>query len=496
MGRIWVICCEEVLYGTARQEVLKRDGDARIARVASVEEMMSLRVLCESERVGIVVAGRGASLDRTARDVTRIRQQGFGDDVLAILAGCGPGSVARMLRAGANEVIAAEGEWAGCALPDRPLVLGTCMEDDGCGCTVDGAPPFRDDLVPLEELWPPLDEPDDEVGAGPSALERTGDCGISCKGSVRTGRDGVDVPAADAHELKEVAARAGANAAMSGEGHRAPLVAVVSGRGGVGKTTVVAGLAACAARVGLRSAVLDLDLMCGDMPAVLGVDAFKGLEGLMAHESGGSIAECDIEATAMRVGPGLTLWGPLAEGERAELFGDSVEQLIDALRSAADVIFADTSCFWGDAVAVAVGACDRCLVVGGAGETSGASAARAVALAMRLGVPATRMTSVFNWVGGCGSGEEEALRFEMGASLRSRARISDGGDRVSGLLSFGKLDALIAEDCAFSRDMRSFAGELLSELGCRMVGSLEPAPQNAPATKFRLPWGKRGSGER
>lgn len=64
----------------------------------------------------------------------------------------------------------------------------------------------------------------------------------------------------------------------------------------------------------------------------------------------------------MRVGPGLTLWGPLAEGERAELFGDSVEQLIDALRSAADVIFADTSCFWGDAVAVAVGACDRCLV--------------------------------------------------------------------------------------------------------------------------------------
>lgn len=216
----------------------------------------------------------------------------------------------------------------------------------------------------------------------------------------------------------------------------------------------------------------------------------------MAHENGGSIAECDIEATAMRVGPGLTLWGPLAEGERAELFGDSVEQLIDALRSAADVIFADTSCFWGDAVAVAVGACDRCLVVGGAGETSGVSAARAVALAMRLGVPATRMTSVFNGVGGCGSGEEEALRFEMGASLRSRARISDGGDRVSGLLSFGKLDALIAEDCAFSRDMRSFAGELLSELGCRMVGSLEPAPQNAPATKFRLPWGKRGSGER
>ena len=52
---------------------------------------------------------------------------------------------------------------------------------------------------------------------------------------------------------------------------------------------------------------------------------------------------------------GMILTGTLAEGERAELFGDSVEQLIDALRSAADVIFADTSCFWGDAVAVAVG---------------------------------------------------------------------------------------------------------------------------------------------
>ncbi|MFR2950381.1 MAG: P-loop NTPase [Collinsella intestinalis] len=58
-------------------------------------------------------------------------------------------------------------------------------------------------------------------------------------------------------------------------GPRAPVIAVVSGQGGAGKTTLVAAMAACAARAGLRAAVMNVDLMFGDLPSVLGVDAFR-----------------------------------------------------------------------------------------------------------------------------------------------------------------------------------------------------------------------------
>ena len=173
----------------------------------------------------------------------------------------------------------------------------------------------RDDMVPLEELWPPLDEPDDASWpegvsiVSPPMAERCDGTPVGGEGTVS--------------DLREVAARASSRSvAHTATGaHRAPLVTVVSGRGGVGKTTLVASLAASSARAGLRAAVLDLDLMFGDLPAVLGTETRKGLEGLVAHERDGVIAECDVEATAMRVGPGLTLWGPLAEGEKAELFG-------------------------------------------------------------------------------------------------------------------------------------------------------------------------------
>ncbi len=53
-----------------------------------------------------------------------------------------------------------------------------------------------------------------------------------------------------------------------------------------------------------------------------------------------------------------------------------VELLLDVLRRESDVVFIDTSVFWGDAVAAAVAASDRCLVVGDAAVSSAASASR------------------------------------------------------------------------------------------------------------------------
>ncbi|RHS41265.1 P-loop NTPase [Collinsella sp. AF08-23] len=492
MESIWLVYCAESAYGRVRAEVRKRDVRARIARVNSVEGAVQLGRACAAADVHVVFGCDSQAVATTVAGMAFVRQSLDGVEVLVIADGCDAPSIAHLLRTGATEVIATGASEDAQVRSEDSTTLEACMEPDEFPQRTGEIALVRDDMVPLEELWPPLDEPDD--------AEWPEDVSIMSP-PVAELRDGAPAGGEEAaSDLREVAARAGTRSvahAATGT-HRAPLVTVVSGRGGVGKTTLVAALAASSARAGLRAAVLDLDLMFGDLPAVLGAETRKGLEGLVAHERDDFIAECDVEATAMRVGPGLTLWGPLTEGEKAELFGTPIEQLIEVLRGAADVIYADTSNNWGDAAAVAIGACDRCLIVGGSGETSGSSAAAVVSLAARLGVPATRMTSVFNRIGARGCGEEEALRFEMGTSLRSRVRIADGGEDVRGMLSFGKLDALVAGNSAFAESVRTFAAQLLGELGCSVDKRLMAAsPQGETrGTKFRLPWRKRSGGAR
>lgn len=273
--------------------------------------------------------------------------------------------------------------------------------------------------------------------------------------------------------------------------HRAPVVTAISGRGGTGKTTLLAAMACSAAKMGLRSAVLDLDLMFGCMHDAFGIEEPVDL-GVIARASDGTLADGDIEGSAMRVGPGLTLWGPVAAPEQAELLGKPVEQLISALRGLADVIFVDTSVYWGDAAAAAVAECDRCLVVGTAGPSSCGSAVRAVALASRLGVPRTKMTSVVNRFGSKRCGEEFALRFEMGVSLRSKARIADGGDEVADLLAFGRAMDLAAGKGAFAASARSFTVNVLRELGCPVDPEPDAAGSRADSRpRIRLPWRQR-----
>ena len=104
--------------------------------------------------------------------------------------------------------------------------------------------------------------------------------------------------------------------------------------------------------LGLRAAVLDLDLMFGNLYDLLGVDAPRDIAALIEPSAAGALAEPDIVAASMRVAPGVTLWGPVAAPEQAELMARPVELLLDVLRRESDVVFIDTSVFWGDAVAL------------------------------------------------------------------------------------------------------------------------------------------------
>ncbi|MDO4437271.1 MAG: P-loop NTPase [Coriobacteriaceae bacterium] len=530
MSGCWVVCCNDGAYAWARGQIAMRGEHAAVVR-AELDELDGVAGLLGGGDVRLMVDAVGDEGARAAAEaIGRLGCTAMLAACVVRVTGANPSCVQWLLAAGASEVIAV----GGCERVGLDEGRDTACEahrENACDGAVDHSlPPCCDDLTPIEELWTPLDEPDDEIsppvcpdpsqtgeirigaagyarsdldgGSGRACCSgrqgdglRMADSSAFCEGSGGEALHGASASMPRSLEVTMAAAREHAEQVAATAPH-APLITVVSGRGGVGKTTLVASMASAAARAGLRAAVLDLDLMFGDLPSLLGVDAPKGLERLVGHELGDELVERNVEGSAMRVGPGLTLWGPLSHAERAEFYGAPVEQLIGLLRGAADVIFADTSGFWGDAVAVAVALCDRCLVVGSGGQTSGESATRAVALATRLGVPATRMTSVFNRFGAAGCGEEEAMRFEMGASLHSRLRISDGGRDVQNMVSFGHLDALMAGDGAFASSVRSCTAKVLEELGCRFDARLMEAapPPDESRAKFRLPW-HRGSEE-
>lgn len=439
MGMIWLACCEAADIARLKQELAARDERPRILRVGDVGALEAMPRALPGEEANAALFIHGAEVDEAIEAVGDIARSGCAGEILVFADGVGAGEIARLFYAGATEVIAAD---EADAAADAELA---CMGGELVGAGAQ-APPARDDAsarADASDACMELEEPDE-----PEAPARP-----------------------------------------AGAGPRAPVVTVLSGRGGVGKTAIAAMLGALASSWGMRAALIDLDLMFGDLHAWYGVDEPADLGKLYDLRGGPGGFEAAVESSATKIGPGLTLWGPLQAPERAELVAGCVERLVALLQGVADIVIVDTSAHWGDAVASTVARSDRCLVVGGATLDAGRTAARVVELVAKMGVPHTRMTAVFNRLGAHGHGEDAALRFEMGAALRSKHRVSDGGDEVAMIGSVAQLVELLQGDGAYARSSRELASRLFRELGCTFE---EPAaPPRAAADdrpRIRLPW--------
>lgn len=508
MPSIWLVSCPPEKTARVRHEIEGIEQSAQLVRVGARSDVVRA---ADQLRGGAVAAalyecGTGAAAEPVVDHL--VHACGV-PTVLVLVEQLDAGCIARLFLAGATEVIAAGGPAASkdvdaaCTGEGPQDVLRSEPPADdkrfvpGDGGSEDArpAPPVSDPdgaplrLQPLETastVTPPASVENVPVPSGvaaPSQLESAPQA-IEASGAPRDN----EAPVAKAP------AHASAHVEEQGDQPSAPLVVAISGRGGCGKTTIVAAMAWCAARMGLRAAVLDLDLMFGDLYRLMGVEQVYDLGKLVRDEDSSEIPFEAIEETAMRIAPGLTVWGPCALPEHAELLGSPVETLVSVLRREADVIFADTSVFWGDAVASTVSHCDRCLIVGSAGASSDASASRAVALAARIGVPKTRMTSLFARLGAQGCNEERAMRFEMSVGLRSHARIADGGTSVSELLAYGKLADVMRGSGAFVRDIQAFTQELVRELGCPLTAWDErqriAGARDQGRSRIKLPWNR------
>ena len=546
MKAIWLACCACGDYGLLQQEVEGRDAGAQVLRVGDLDGLVSMARAFPSRRGAAIIAASLFDAEDVRKTVARLTAEGRVSRVVVLIEALDPADIEGLFRAGATEVIAARSICGNGCAGEGPVDSNRCMaiEPDAFVDREPGAPratrgprvddygkaeaehgrrprdplayddagepvPYGEDLLTVDmgyvhgvNLADELDEVegfagcDEACAAASSAAEpQLGQSVMPAWAQSMTaaGETGM-LSSAPASPVPAPSAPA-PSADVAAPSHRAPVVCAVSGSGGCGKSTIVAAMAHAASLLGLRAAVLDLDLMFGNLYDLLGADAPHDMATLIDASAAGTLTEPDIVAASMRVAPGVTLWGPVVAPEQAELMARPVELLLDVLRRESDVVFIDTSVFWGDAVAAAVSASDRCLVVGDAAVSSATSAARVIELASRVGVPRTRMSAVFNRFGARGADEDVAMRFEIACALSSKIRIADGGQDLAALMAFGRADEAVGQTSAFATSVREATREMLVELGCAVGPWSDMVTDRATRTerpRIRLPWSREG----
>ena len=542
MKAIWLACCACGDYGLLQQEVEGRDAGAQVLRVGDLDGLVSMARAFPSRRGAAIIAASLFDTKDVRETVARLTAEGRVSRVVVLIEALDPSDIEGLFRAGATEVIAAhsicgsghvgegavDSDWGVSPEPDvfvdrEPgaprATRGPRVDDYGkaeaehvrrppgplaCG-DVGASVPYGEDLLAVDmgyvhgvSLADGLDEVEGLVAGDGPHVDVTAESPVPPLPFEQPA-----VPAWTQHlgaagetgTLPPTSSAPAPLADTASTSHRAPVICAVSGSGGCGKSTIVATMAHAASLLGLRAAVLDLDLMFGNLYDLLGADAPHDMATLIEPSVAGALAEQDVVAASMRVAPGVTLWGPVAAPERAELMARPVELLLDILRRESDVVLIDTSVFWGDAVAAAVAACDRCLVVGDAAVSSATSAARVIELASRVGVPRTRMSAVFNRFGARGADEDVAMRFEIACALGSKIRIADGGQDLAALMAFGRADEAVGQTSAFATSVREATREMLVELGCAVGPWSDMVADRATRTerpRIRLPWSREG----
>lgn len=542
MKAIWLACCACGDYGLLQQEVEGRDAGAQVLRVGDLDGLVSMARAFPSRRGAAIIAASLFDTKDVRETVARLTAEGRVSRVVVLIEALDPSDIEGLFRAGATEVIAAhsicgsghvgegavDSDWGVSPEPDvfvdrEPgaprATRGPRVDDYGkaeaehvrrppgplaCG-DVGASVPYGEDLLAVDmgyvhgvSLADGLDEVEGLVAGDGPHVDVTAESPVPPlpfeQPAVPAWTQNLGA-AGETGTLPPTSSAPAPLADTASTSHRAPVICAVSGSGGCGKSTIVATMAHAASLLGLRAAVLDLDLMFGNLYDLLGADAPHDMATLIEPSVAGALAEQDVVAASMRVAPGVTLWGPVAAPERAELMARPVELLLDILRRESDVVLIDTSVFWGDAVAAAVAACDRCLVVGDAAVSSATSAARVIELASRVGVPRTRMSAVFNRFGARGADEDVAMRFEIACALSSKIRIADGGQDLAALMAFGRADEAVGQISAFATSVREATREMLVELGCAVGPWSDMVADRATRTerpRIRLPWSREG----
>lgn len=249
----------------------------------------------------------------------------------------------------------------------------------------------------------------------------------------------------------------------------APILVFCSGRGGVGKTSVVALAAAHAASWGMSVCAVDLDLSCGNLYAAFGLPGGSDLARL---DGGAEFDEAVAEGLCLPAAPGIRLAGPCERPETAELAMTRVGDLLRHASQAHDLVLVDTSTTFTDAVAQAAQLCDRLVIVSDGAPGSISSLARTSGLAVRLGVARTRIARLENRASQRSRMDPSFARAELGLEAARVFRAYEGGEDARECLAAGGAVGLAESGLPFPASVATMLAQVLTELG-RLPGSRE-----------------------
>ncbi len=328
-------------------------------------------------------------------------------------------------------------------------------------------------VLDMQELEAACREARERVRTGLCANDARGQAAEGLAAAVRRGEApatnaGVASSLARCESAPAVTRREGVPAAARREGGPAvarregvPVIAFVSGRGGVGKSTLVALGAHMAAGWGMDVACLDLDLAFGNLSALCGAE--RALD--LAQAAEGELDDVRLESLGAAAAEHVHVWGPCRSPEYAETVQPVAADLVAGLTHSHDLVLIDTSASWGDATASAAQLADRLVIV--SDERPGAipALARCGGLAVRLGIARTRIVRLMN---GCDPRMRDAsfvARAAVGLECAREVRVPDGGIEVTELMSTGKAAELAALENPMCTALAHGLAELLKELG-------------------------------
>lgn len=257
-------------------------------------------------------------------------------------------------------------------------------------------------------------------------------------------------------------------------GERGVVLSFVSGRGGVGKTSLVALFGAVASSWGMGVALCDLDLTCGNLYSCFGLAHGADLGQLCAQ---GAPGVAELQRAGQPAGGGMRLWGPCSQPEMAEVAMPRSAGVINALASRFDLVLVDTSTTFTDAVAQAAQTADRLLLVSDGGPGTEVALARLGSLAVRLGVARTRIVRLSNRCDPKGTDEVMLNRANVGLETARTFRVLEGGDELSELLAAGRAVDVPDAMPELAASAASALAKVLSEMG--RLPSSEAAEQAA-----------------
>lgn len=428
------------------------DPNASISFAHNAEELRSKVLGHNRGRLGVIVGltDSGVSAVNLAAALAR---DGVASDVVLVARDASGSLKSRALSAGISDVVDVS------LLP--PMASAASLMDD-----ID-EPDLPSEVVPTTVLMPsvplPSQVPDVERAyEGLAGTDRVASHPVAQARAPQARSDSGEPWSGQWHVVETPRPRVPSPGPPPTGAGRGSILAFVSGRGGVGKTTLVATQGVVAASWGMRVALCDLDLSCGNLYSCFGLGHGSDLAQI---ETGGGSSLESVQRIGEPATSGVRLWGPCDRPEMAEVVMPHVMGMLHVLAERYDLVLVDTSTTFTDAVAQAAQSCDRLLLVSDGGGGTASAMARLGALAVRLGVARTRIVRLSNRCDPRGRDEIVLNRASVGLETARNLRVIEGGEEVGELVAAGRVADVAEVAPAFVDSVAAVLAKVLSEMG-------------------------------